>query len=81
MAVDVDRASPALRNAAPKLGADKIEVVAEDPKDRRIGGNINLMLLPVDGKGKDSHTSKHEATGKWVGSRNVFDPCQKIEYK
>jgi hypothetical protein len=44
----MDRAGPALGDAAPEFRAGQTQTVAQDPKQRGVGIDIDLSRLSVD---------------------------------
>jgi hypothetical protein len=50
----MDRTGPAFPNATTVLGALKVQVIPEDPKQGRVIGNIYLIGLAIDVKGNHS---------------------------
>src|ERR1700686_3094773 len=53
-AVDVHGAGAALRDAAAVFGAGQSDRIADDPEQWRVGFNVDVVRLSVDGKG--NHT-------------------------
>ena len=56
LAVDMHRAGAAGGDAAAEFGAGEFEMLAQHPKQRRVGRGIDLVPLSVDGQG-DHRTS------------------------
>src|SRR5262249_8814709 len=48
LAVDMDRAGPAGGNAAAELGAGELQVLAQDPQERRIAIQCDFLALSID---------------------------------
>jgi len=55
LAADVDGAGAALADTAAELGADEVEVVAEDPEERGLGCHVHGAGLAVNLQGELSH--------------------------
>src|SRR5262249_13124880 len=47
-AVDMHRAGAAKARAAAELGAGHLQLLADDPQERRVVGSIDLPRLPID---------------------------------
>src|SRR5881296_275784 len=66
-ALQVDGTGAALRDAAAELGACEAERVAQHPKERGVGGDVDGLALAVDGKGDRRHER--------VSSRKMKTTC------
>jgi hypothetical protein len=66
-AIDVDRAAAALGDAAPKLGAGHAKLVADDPEQRHVRGNLEIVARAIDGD------RNHRALAGSVAARR--GPC------
>src|SRR6267378_3995055 len=49
-AINVDRAGAALRDAAAVFGAGQADLLADHPEQRRVGVDVEVMRLPVNGQ-------------------------------
>jgi hypothetical protein len=48
-AIEVDRAATALRDTAAEFRTGQVQLVADDPQQRRIGRNVDFAALAVHG--------------------------------
>ena len=63
LAVDMHGAGAAHRNAAAEFGAGQSQFVADDPEQRRLRLDVELMRLAVDGDG--DHAFLPVLRGDW----------------
>ena len=54
-AVEMDRARAALPDPATEFRSNELEIVAQNPKQRRIGGHVHASGLPVYVQGEFTH--------------------------
>jgi hypothetical protein len=72
----VDGAGAAEAAPAAELGADEIEVVAEDPEQRRVGIGIDLHRAVIDGQRNHGHAVYYAAAASFVADPNpMFCRC------
>ncbi len=63
--VDLHRAGAALGDAAAELGAGQPDLVAQDPEQRRVGLDVEVVAPSIDGEGDHAGASRR---------RVFFDP-------
>ena len=73
-AVDVHGAGAALGDAAAIFGAGQADRVADDPEQRRVGFNVDVVGLSVDGKGNHTVLPRLNGAHPHMGSVAVQAP-------
>ena len=66
LAVDVNGAGAALRDAAAVFGAGEPDLFADDPQQRRIGRHLHVAILAIDVESCHSHPPKASLIGDAV---------------
>ncbi|MNX70265.1 hypothetical protein D3C86_1015070 [compost metagenome] len=66
-AIDVHGAGPALGDATAELGAGEVGNIAQDPEQRHVGGDIQLLILAIDVQGE--HGAVPQTQGDLKGRR------------
>ncbi len=76
LAIDMDRAGPALADAAAEFGAFQIQFVAKHPQERHVARNIETVGLIVDGQGNHGEPAASCKSRGWAGLReNSYVAC------
>ena len=70
LAVDVDGAGAAERHAAAVLGAGEVEVVAQDPQQRRVAGNAGADVDAFAVDEESGHRETPEAPRRAEGAKD-----------